>query len=314
MAQKKPADGSEPTGVLALLGAVAQRWRTLAVLLLVVAAAPLSERVWRSFEPQIANQPQYLVRPENVSMTPNPEWVTADVLGDVLRSSGLTQQLSVLDRRAPDLVQDAFGVHPWVASVDSVEKRYPPALHVEVTYRKPVAAIEMPGEGGSELLPIDKLGTLLPAADVPDIRRRYLPRIRGIVGRPPVGQVWTDPRVTGAATLAHRLGEKWEELHLVDILPSARPEIRAGERYYVYDLITRGGTRIVWGAAPDAGPKLEDPFETKLDRLLAYVRQNGPLDSVLSPQSIEVRTTLTVTARTAKLPADADGEEATQKR
>ena len=285
--------------------------RLILAAVLALAAVPAYNALWQRLAPRVIHQPQYLVRPENVSMTPNPDWVTADVLTDVLRSSGLAEDLSVLDPRARDAVEEAFLLHPWIASVDRIEKRYPPALHVDVTFRRPVAVVEVPGPSGAELLPIDGEGTLLPAGDVPEIRRRYLPRVGGIVGRPPVGQRWPDPRVIGAAELASLLADQWQELHLVDILPSARPEVRGNGRYYLYDFVTRGGTRIVWGAAPSACPSDEDPFPTKLDRLLKFVRQNGPLNSVRGPQTVDVRHTLEVTARTAKLPGQESAEETT---
>ena len=184
--------------------------------------------------------------------------------------------------------------------MDRITKSYPPAVHVELTYRKPIAVVEMPTDGGNMLLPVDREGIRLPADDVPLVRRRYLPRISGIVGQPPVGQKWDDPRVAGATELASRLADVWQSLHLVDILPSARPEISAEQRYFVFSLITRGGTRVVWGAAPGLGPRGEDDFAMKLQRLRQCTQSVGPLDTAKGPAVVDVRQGLIVTPRTAK--------------
>ena len=90
-------------------------------------------------------------------------------------------------------------------------------------------------------------------------------------------------------------------MHLVEILPSARPEILGPRRYFVYDLVTRGGTRVIWGAAPLDSPPGEADFQEKLERLTRCVRELGPLDSVRSPAIVNVRRGLAVTPRTAGL-------------
>jgi len=68
----------------------------------------------------------------------------------------------------------------------------------------------------------------------------------------------------------------------------------------VFHLITRGGTRVVWGAAPTNAPPGEDSFETKLQRLRECTNQLGPLDSVRGPAVVDVRRELAITPRTVK--------------
>lgn len=277
-----------------------QRFRVFVALAVVVLLGWGMHEVWNRVAPSIIYRENYLLDAERVTTSVPPEWITADVRTEVIRNAGLKDRLSILDDSFMDVIEDAFVLHPWVDSVDRIVKKYPPGAHVEVTYRKPIAVVELAGPQGVQLVPIDKGAVHLPMDDVPDLRKRYLPRIGGIVGRPPVGQQWDDPRVIGAADLANRLSEDWESLHLVDILPSARPEIREEHRYFVYDLITRGGTRVVWGAAPLFAPPGEDDFQAKLQRLKKYVHENGPLDTARSPAIVDVRFELTVTPRTVK--------------
>ena len=117
-----------------------------------------------------------------------------------------------------------------------------------------------------------------------------MPRITGIVGQPPAGQRWDDPRVAGAVELAVRLADVWEALHLQEIVPSARPEVQGDRQYFVYDLVTRGGTRIVWGAAPQASVPGEDDFAVKLAAAQG-VRRSSTARSIRSnaPGTINVR-------------------------
>ena len=171
-----------------------------------------------------------------------------------------------------------------------------------------MAAVELVNQNVVQLVPIDRHGVHLPSSDVPNIRKRYLPRIGGIIERPPVGQPWMDPRVLWAAEIAVQLATVWDALHLVDILPSARPEIRAGHRYFVFNLITRGGTKVVWGAAPGTAPPGEDTFAAKLQRLRSCADQYGPLDSVRGPAVVDVRKELAITPRTVKKPRDQENQ------
>jgi len=266
--------------------------------------------VWTRVAPSIIYRDTYLLDPDRVTISTPPEWLSADVRTEVIRNAGLSHRLSILDDAFMNVVQDAFTLHPWVLSVDRITKKYPPGAHVEVTYRQPVAVVELASPQGVLFVPVDSQAVHLPIDDVPDLRKRYLPRIGGIVGRPPVGQQWDDPRVRGAAELAHGLSDDWEAMHLVDILPSARPEIRDEHRFFVYDLITRGGTRVVWGPAPSAAPPGEHAFDVKLERLKECVRKHGPLDSVHSPAIVDVRTGLDVTPRTVQKKPPADEESA----
>jgi hypothetical protein len=188
-----------------------------------------------------------------------------------------------------------------VEQVVRIEKRYPPAVLVEVKYRRPVAVIEAPQGETALLLPVDASGIHLPADDVPLIRRTYLPRITGIVGQPPVGRPWDDPRVAGAVELAVRLADVWEALNLTTIVPSALVKVQGDHSYFAYDLVNRGGTRIAWGPAPQAAPPGEDDFGAKLTRLKQCVAQYSGVEYVDWPEAINIRSSqIEITPREAK--------------
>lgn len=316
MARKKTKSGgssSKPSSRSTWGRAKQLLWQRSLVLVALAVVALLGwgmHVLWQHVAPSVIHRDRYLLTADRITISTPPAWITADVAAEVIRNSGLDRRLSLLDENFVQTIQDAFVLHPWVKSVDRITKLYPPGVHVELTYRRPVAVVEMASPNGVQLVPVDKQGVHLPENDVPEIRKRYLPRIGGIVGRPPVGQPWVDPRVTGAAELAERLGDVWESLHLVDILPSARPEIQDEHRYYVFDLITSGGTRVVWGAVSSAAPPGEDSFETKLHRLRQCTDQYGPLDSVRGPAIVDIRHDLAVTPRTVKKPPAAGKDAA----
>jgi len=297
---KPPQKPPETTGLRRASRLIAQRARVLIALAVVALLGWGMNTVWHHYAPQISQRGNYLLADQRITISALPEWITGDVRGEAVRNAGLAGRLSVLDDAFVQIIEDAFVLHPWVESVDRITKSYPAGVHVELTYRRPVAVVELVNQNVVQLVPIDRHGVHLPASDVPNIRKRYLPRIGNIVERPLEGQPWADQRVLGAAELAEQLAQVWESLHLVDILPSARPEIRAGQRYFVFDLITRGGTRVVWGAAPGTAPPDEDKLSAKLKRLRSCDQQYGPLDSVRGPAVVDVRKELAITPRTAK--------------
>jgi hypothetical protein len=290
------------------------RRRGLAVAVLVVVAllAMAGQAAWRRAAPLVAGRDRYVLRGDAITIEAQPDWISSDVRGQVVHNAGLDGRLSILDGGLVQKIENSFALHPWVASVDKIEKSFPPAVHVELTYRRPVAAIEVPDGDGFRLLPVDKDGIHLPAEDVPPIRLRYLPRLTGVVNPPPAGQRWDDPRVPGAVDLAMRLADVWESLHLYEIVPSARPVVQPETRYFIYDLRSGGGTQIVWGAAPSEQAPGEDDFDTKLKRLKECASQYGPLDSVKSPAVIDIRRGVAVTPRTVKKPDDPAHETRTK--
>jgi len=269
--------------------------------------------LWQHYGPAVIHRERYRLPSERITITTTPEWITCDIRDQVVRNAGLSGRLSILDESFVQTLEDAFSLHPWVESVDRITKGSPPAVHLDMTYRQPVAVVEIAHGTNGLLLPVDKNGIHLPASDVPAIRLNNLPRISGIVGQPPTGQRWDDPRIIGATALADRLSGVWQSYHLANILPSARAEIHSDRRFFVFNLITRGGTRIVWGAVTQKGTLGEADFQTKLERLKQCAERFRLLDPARGPAVVDIRRGLVITPRTAKKPAPDDGTEAVVK-
>jgi len=274
-------------------------WTGLAFLVGLGAGAHL---LWQRGAPTVARHPQYQITAEVIRITPPPAWIRSDLKAQVLRDAGLTT-LSVLDdwdtlsRR----IKDAFEFHPWVASVERITKRLPAALDIELKYRRPVAAVESGDSSGVSFLPVDEFAVRLPEGDLTDAERRYLPRITGVTGRPLVGDTWNDPQVIGGAKLAAALGDVWQKLRLVEIMSAINAATDNDSQTYSFNIITSGGTRVVWGAAP--GQEIasgESAFDLKRKRLMDYAAQYGQLESINGPEEIDVRSDIVVKPRTAR--------------
>ena len=290
------------------------RPRVWAGLLLLVALGVVIHQLWQRYAPVVARHPQYQITADRIHITPQPEYIHADIKAQVLRDSGLLDNLSVLqdDQELNRRVREAFEFNPWVLGVRKITKGLPSSLDVELTYRVPVAAVELADSSSVSYLPVDVYAIRLPEADMADVLRRYLPRVTGIISRPPIGEVWNDPRVIGGAHLAAALSDVWKQLRLVEIIPSSHVEVRGDVQFYTFEIISSGGTRIAWGAPPgeeqEAG---ESPFTVKRQRLLDFVAGTAVLDSINGPEVLDVRRELKVVPRTARRETTETPAEAT---
>ena len=267
--------------------------------------------LWRNQVPGIAQKPQYRLKIENIHITPPPPWIRTDIKAEALRDAGLVGNLSVLDDwdEFSSRVKSAFELHPWVATVERISKRLPSALDIELKYRRPIAAVELSDASGVTLLPIDEHAVRLPEGDLTEVERRYLPRIAGVNGRPLVGDTWMDARVVGGAKLAAALADIWQKLRLVEILAHVEPNSPGGEAACSFEIVTSGGTRIVWGTAPGKeAVAQESSADEKRKRLLEYVSKHDHLGSINGPAELDIRNDLVVKPRTARRqPADGAG-------
>jgi hypothetical protein len=241
--------------------------------------------IWQRVGPTVLASETYHVTPDEVDMTPPPEWIHSDLRAEVFRSASFERSLKLTDEDLTERIAGAFALHPWVAWVRRVEKRHPARVVVELEYRRPVCMIEVLGE----LLPVDAGAVLLPKEDFSPVEAARYPRLVG-VKTPPVGAVgerWNDARVLGGAAIAQVLGDVWEEMNLAVIVPS-EPPIPGVATELTFTLITRLGTRIFWGRAPGRDGPGEIAADEKLARLETYYRRYGTLEGSGGPQELDI--------------------------
>jgi hypothetical protein len=110
----------------------------------------------------------------------------------------------------------------------------------------------------------------------------------------PAGVAWGDIVVVGGARLAdriapgHDLTRYWDRYQLEAIEAPRRGKTDADLADLTYELMTRGGSRIVWGRPP-GGDELEPPPSQKLARLDEYLSRYGNFEAPHGPYRIDIR-------------------------
>lgn len=260
-----------------------RRRNTLLALGVVGGLALAANEAWRHYGTTHAHWENYSVGPDAIEISPPPPWVRADIKTDVVRLGSL-ENLSLLERNTSQRVAEAFALHPWVSDVQRVAKFYPASIQVQVAYRKPVAVVEVEHEGQPGLLPVDRLGILLPPEDFSTGQVKLLPRVA--VGKTfPVGAIgtsWGDERVAAGALVAEALCDDWGQTSLFRI--EAQPTIAGGSAdLTAFEIVTRDQQRFIWGRAPGREGSGEKTAQEKRARLLELLK---------SPQQDEVATIL----------------------
>jgi hypothetical protein len=243
---------------------------------------------WRAVRQHVVADERYEVTAESVTITPPPEWIRSDVKAEVVRDASLEGPLSILDGNLSQRLYEAFEAHPWVARVERVIKRPPNAVVVELVYRRPVLMVQVP-EG---LLPVDAEGVQLLTRDFSPLEAARYPRLTDIevATGPPAGTRWSDPRVAAAARLAAVLIDAWEELSLHRLALANEPSSTPGQ-LFEFDLFTKDGTRVRWGAAPTAEASEQKLADERLARLKQYYADHGGLEGAPGPQELDLRQT-----------------------
>ncbi len=246
--------------------------------ILLVLAAGAGYAVWQQVGPHVRSSGQYQLDPEQITITPPPAWIRSDIKAEALRDASFDGPLSLLDPELTVRVASALAAHPWVAHVERVSKRFPSGLDVVVSYRRPVAMVEV--EDGASALPVDAEGIVLPTRDFRPTEAEDYPRIGEIHTTPSgsAGMRWGDAGVAGAAQIAAALGNEWKKLDLFRIVPGERKPGRSGVEY-TFSLVTHSGTKVNWGRAPTTDLPGELPAAEKISQLKTYAaKNNGSLD------------------------------------
>lgn len=258
----------------------------LAGLALVCAGVLLAPRLVKSL-PDMSNRPEYQLRATDIHVNDVPQWVPKDLVPQVLSQSRFGPQRSVLEESLTSEIAAAFQKHPWVEKVVKVTKQVPARVDVELVYRRPVAMVEVP----TGLLPVDSSGVLLPPTEFTAEEARRYPLITQPKTSPrgAIGTSWDDPQVAAAAKLAAVLLPHWKQFNLAAIVIPAGIDLRAPLVELVFELHTKGGSRIVWGRAPGVVYPLELSPEQKIGRLEECLTRFGGFDLPDGPYEIDIR-------------------------
>ena len=242
--------------------------------------------------PDLANKAVYRYTMTEMRLTPPNRWVPADLVREVIESAGLPDEYSLLDEGVVSEVAAALDQHPWVAEVVEVRLSRETGIEAELEYRIPVLMVETP----RGVYPVDRESVLLPPTDfaVADVKRFPLLRQTASMPAGSSGEPWGDQVVLGAARLASELApdqqmsEYWDRFELTAIEAPGNRSDDVPLEEVSYELVTSGGSRIVWGCPPGAD-HLEPTVQQKLARLEDYLATHGGFESARGPNRIDIR-------------------------
>ena len=270
------------------LGRLLWRPRTLVLVGLGIAATVVVPTLIPQL-PRLAFRSEYRLTRDAVVVTPGPpDWVPATFLSQVIEGDlWPVEGTSVLEKTLVDQIAGAFAAHPWVADVVRVEHRIPARVIIRLKYRRPVAWIE----ASPRRIPVDVTGLCLPAGDFSASDSGRYPLVRGVVSQPPsaTGMAWDDPGLVAAARLAQELGPHWESFGLSAIVVQRRDEEPAVDDRVFLQMLTRGGSRVVWGRPPGTRHPGELTVAQKLGRLKQFIAHFDSLDPPHGPYEINIR-------------------------
>ncbi len=261
---------------------------TLTMLFVVI--IPAIPSLW----PSVNQRERFQMSVDRIDLTQAARWTPHDIVDTIAKSHPEWKDRSLLEANlAEDLAVD-FAQHPWIAKVDRVEKTRQGRIIIEVTYRTPVAMVET----HRGLYPVDAEAVLLPPNDFSLTQSDQLPHLRQVRSMPSgrAGTKWDDSLVVAGAKLCAALMPKgnlethWDRYGLEAVIAP----LPVGENASVppeppvYELLTQGGRRIIWGRPP-GDDALEPTVAQKLGRLDSYIRQQKSLDQPVGAYRIDIQ-------------------------
>ncbi len=234
--------------------------------------------VWRHVEKHVENSREYLVSVEQITITPQPEWVRSDVRAEAFRTASQPDRpLSSLDDGLVQTIHSGLQASPLGRQGNGHEARWrqgecrhclsPAGLHGGSCQRfnGRSAARRRRRRMASRRGLFAKAERVLP---LPGRHRSPADPARGTsLGRCPRGRWCSDCRgalalLAATQALSHSAGGA-----------GASP----GDRGPTYELYTRAGTRITWGCGSGGPASGEPSAEEKVARLDAV--RGGPWES-----------------------------------
>jgi hypothetical protein len=290
------------SSLLPLGGGVGRR--ILLAMVLLVALIGGAYYAWQRWGAQITVAGDYILQADDVQVNPPPDWITTDLCAEVVRDGGLIG-LSMLDPQLTVKVAQAFSMSSWVEAVKRVSKTRGAGVRVEVTYRKPVAMVEVRLNGKVGVLPVDSSGVLLPTQDFTSEKTGEYLQIAVPHANPvgTIGSAWGQNEVHEAAAIAAVLDDRWQEcgLYRIRLVPAAT----AGSTQIqpTFEIHARNGAAVIWGRAPN----VRDPEDlkaavAKVERIVQYVKENGPFNNAASGVQLDLRNPLSTIPATARRP------------
>ncbi len=219
-----------------------------------------------------ADDERYQLNLDLLEVMANPDWLSGTELEPVIRGSvKLTGNTNIFDKTLVSRALEHYEGNPWIARVDSIQKRYPNELVVKLEIRKPIVAVEIKRSKNRALYYlVDNQTVRLPGeyARVPSLAMT-LPVIIGVTTvPPPAGQAWPDPGLSDAIALATTL-EDYQVYGKLDVaqIDVSNSNGRVNKKESEITIWTKDRVAIQWGRSPATAKFGEIPVEEKIKNL-----------------------------------------------
>ncbi|MBQ2620448.1 MAG: hypothetical protein IJF84_03835 [Thermoguttaceae bacterium] len=217
---------------------------------------------------------------------PQGVWKNADILEFVQKSHPGLFEKKFDDNALLQDVSISFSLSPIVKKVNSVQRRFPNTVVLDIEYFEPIAMVYVEsGNNNAAFFPVDKDGYQLPSTYFKESEKNKYLAITGIASLPmnPVGQSWNDVRVETACKIALELTPYKDELGIVGIyVHDSKHDKRLDYTPICFDIWLKNQTFIRWSRYifVENAPQLVDKELTtkeKIALLRQYMKEKGDI-------------------------------------
>ena len=259
---------------------------SLLVLALFIAA---SFYAYKKFGLEIAGRSDQQVSLENVVLVPEqPEWVKSSLKEQIIGQYEL-DKLLLDDEELVEQFAAAFELDSHVEEVVRIEKRVN-HIRVEVTYRVPVAMVEVKVDEQRFVFPVDRSAVVMQTNDFDEADLGEFLRLVSDYSKPKgnSGTPWGDPIITAGAAIANSLNDiAWKAMGLYRIYSIAEND--GSNRLYYVNLKNDENIRVLWGNAPGEEVSSEASVAEKVTNLEAFFKENSTLSVSSETAEIDLR-------------------------
>lgn len=232
--------------------------------------------LWNKYHSKMDLAADQKLQQSMIQTNPPPDWIKTDVSALAIKESRLNE-VALSQPDAIERVVASFAVQPWVKRVDNAAKTVS-GIQVQLTYRTPRAIVEI---GRDQLVPIDDEAVVLDGRDFnrDDLMQYWRVSLnRHITSGLSTGRRWDDIRIADSVAIANAWANSINRVDLFRIVNRSTPT-RDRLRLNDYELWTRRGTIVIWGNAPGLEKQGEASAAKKIEALVRFVQENGPLDA-----------------------------------
>ena len=258
--------------------------------------------VWETRRNHLVDVQKFDLGAQQITITNQPTWMAKDLRNVILDE--IQSPANLLNEHLVANTARVLEENPWIESVQRVEKGAT-GLRIDLSYRIPVAVVDF-HQSDRRQIPVDRLAVVMDqkitqSAGMDGLMHISVPRPEKT--QPETWQVWNDARVQEAAKICAFLNQEAASLELFRVVNYGQRASTAGAQK-PYEVWTKNGVKIVWGAAPGQEPAGEASAAEKLQAIQQFVVKEGPLTKMDRRKKIDIQTgtaILVTDVRTANL-------------